>query len=310
MADQNRPHLYKGRDGLVYVGFGQSQSFIQLDRILPQSLRGLSYEQVRSSNAIPQFFDLADMILISAEVMHVHIKAIDMAGASKANPVKTKLPAADWDHLRARDEAGTLLPRAMEALFQVVAAYWEGKHAMAIEPGLVARLWRRGMRAEDIIRILQGYTGADGKLIKASGRGYDIMHVVIEAYLAVQNRPRDAELTQEEMSCLVERWLAATRSASLGSKDAANSVLHWSDYRQLGLVDDAGAAQPEQVRRVARKIFSSDTPLTFEDLSDWVDTDLPNPTSPEPQHASTARAQLRKKRKQGKLKLNRKRGRR
>lgn len=186
-------------------------------------------------NLSGSFFDLADIVLISGQAMDAHIKAIDVTDVSKANPVKTKLPAADLDYLRARDGAGNLLPGPMKDIFSIVVAYWDGKGTMGIKPGLVASLWRRGMSAPDIVRSIRASTGKDGQLIKATGRGRDIMHTVIEAYLLSNGLPADAEIPQAEMSDLVERWLTATRSVSLTSADASNSVLHWSDYRRLGV---------------------------------------------------------------------------
>ncbi|MEP3775587.1 MAG: hypothetical protein ABJM82_01040 [Shimia thalassica] len=108
------------------------------------------------------------------------------------------------------------------------------------------------------------------------------------------------------MGDLIERWLTATRSAPLKSTDASNSVLHWSDYRRLGLVDQAGAALQDQVRQVALQVFVHDA-ITFAELSAWVDENLP-PTQKTSDRSTAARAKLKKKRKQGKL--NRKRGRR
>ena len=306
ISQASRPHLYKGENGKTYVGFGEAKKVIELDLLLPQSLRGLAYDDVVQSQSIGQFFDLADMVLISGQVMDAHIKSIDMTDVSKANPVKTKLPAADLDYLRARDGSGNLLPGPMKDIFSIVVAYWDSKGTMGIKPGLVASLWRRGMSASDIVRSIRASTGKDGQLIKATGRGHDIMHTVIEAYLLSNGLPADAEFPQAEMGDLVERWLTATRSAPLKSADASNSVLHWSDYRRLGLVDQTGAAQVDQVRQVALQVFAQDA-ITFAELSAWVDENLP-PKQKVPDRSTAARAMLKKKRKQGKL--NRKRGRR
>ncbi|MEP1994075.1 hypothetical protein [Ascidiaceihabitans sp.] len=266
----------------------------------------MAYDNVVQSQSIGQFFDLADMFLISGQAMDGHIKSIDMTDVSKANPVKTKLPAVDLDYLRARDGADNLVPGPMKDIFSILAAYWDSKGSMGIQPGLVASLWRRGMSASDIVRSIRASTGKDGQLIKATGRGHDIMHSVIETYLLCNGLPTDAEIPQAEMGDLVERWLTATRSVSLKSADASNSVLHWSDYRRLGLVDQAGAALLDQVRQVALQVFVHDA-ITFAELSAWVDENLP-PTQKTSDRSTAARAKLKKKRKQGKL--NRKRGRR
>lgn len=299
--------LCQGEDGTAYVRFERGGYLIELDKLLPKSLKGQSFTDIRQSKSIGQFFDLADMILISAEAMQAHIQSVDTAGVTKDNPIKTKLPAFDLDYLNLRGASGHPEPELMAEILSIIAAYWDGKGSMGIQPGLVASLWRRGMSASDIVRSIRASTGKDGQLIKATGRGHDIMHTVIEAYLAGKCLSADAEIPQAEMGDLVERWLTATRSASLNSADASNSVLHWSDYRRLGLVDQAGAAQVAQVRQVALQVFAHDT-ITFAELSAWVDENL----SPKQQSSDTgnavARALLKKKRKQGKL--NRKRGRR
>lgn len=308
ISHDNRPHLYHGKDRKTYVGFGEQPKIMELDTLLPESLRGMSYDEVTASKAVGQFFQLADLVLASANAMAAHVKTLNVSGATESSPVKTQLPSADLDYLRARNPDGSLSPQPMIDLFSIVAAYWDDHGAMAIEPGLVANLWRRGMKAEDIIRCIQASTGKDGKMIKASGRGHDIMQTVIAAYLEAKGLSRDAELPQTEMADLVERWLTATRSVPLGSNEAANSVLHWAEYRRLGLIDDAGAAQPEQVRLIASKVFSIKGQLTFKALSAWVAAYHPPKTLKPSPATKAARTLLKKKRKQGKL--NRKRGRR
>jgi hypothetical protein len=88
----------------------------------------------------------------------------------------------------------------------------------------------------------------------------------------------------------------------------SNSVLHWSDYRRLGLVDTRGAAQVQNVQSLAKHVFSTSPAPKFETVALWADANLvtlcPKPTATN----SAARVLLKKKRKQGKL--NRKRGRR
>ena len=288
------------------MGFGASKSFIKLDLILPLSLRGLTYDAVRASKAIPQFFDLANMVLISREAMATYIKSLDMSGVTKDKPLKTHLPPVDLDYLRLRDENGNLIPDRVEAAFSIVAAYWEGRGKLGTEAGLVAGLWRRGISAPDIIRCIEASTGPNGKLIKASGRGHDIMHTVIEAYLASHDLSPETELPQTEMTALIDRWLTATRSASLGTKDSQNTVLHWADYRRLGLIDESGAAQLDQVRLIAQKVFAINGQLSFEALLSWVEKYHARKLPEISATAKAARAKLQQKRKQGKL--NRKRG--
>lgn len=240
--------------------------------------------------------------------MREFVAAQDMTGVTKDNSAKVRLPCADLDHLGLRGDEGQLELLKLREIYGVVAAYWEAKGRLAIEPGLVAALWRRGMAGADIIRCIHASTGKDGRLIKASGRGHAIMTSVIDAYLGSQGLPPDAEVSQVEMKELIDRWLTATRSAPLGSTEMQNSVLHWSEYRRLGLIDEAGAAQTDQVRLIAEKIFKFDTPPTFKRISAWIDQYHPPQTANARQTPKAARALLKKNRKKGKL--NGKRGRR
>lgn len=307
IAHLNDPHLYKGQDGKVYVGFGKTQYVMQLDLLLPDGLRGLSYDEVKGSTSIRQYFELANMVLISAEAMQASLQSLDMTGVTKANPAKVHLPPFDLDHLRLRGPDGGLLPLRMQALFTVVAAYWEQEPKLGLEAGLVAGLWRRGMPAPEIIRSIATSTGSDGQFVKNTGRHFDIIQVVIDAFFVSQGRPSQSELSQSEASELVSRWLSATRSAALGEKDIANTVLHASDWRRLGLIDTNGKADLDRVRQVAMHVFS-EPEVTFDALVAWVDANR----TPEKTHTNAvkknAQALLKKKRKQGRL--NRKRGRR
>lgn len=281
---------------------------MKLDLLLPAALKGMAYEEVKTSPKIVQYFELANLVLISSEAMAAHVKATDMTGASKANPAKVRLPFADLDYRRMRDDQGSLLPKKIEAAFSIVQAYWEGRQNLGLEPGLVASLWRRGMSTPDIIGSISASTGPDGKLIKPSGRGHDIMQVAIEAYLEMKSLPSDTELSVSEAGQLVERWLTATRSTPLDAAESGNSVLHWSDYRRLGLVDEAGHANLAQVRLIAKKVFSINGQISFRAMSAWIDKYHPPQPQPAKPNSQAARALLKQKRKQGRV--NRKRGRR
>lgn len=308
IKDPNHPHLYKSADNRVLIGFGAIQSVTELDPLLPEALRGMSYEQVKTAPEIGEYFQLADLVLISAEKMREFVAAQDLTGVTKESPATVRLPCVDLEYLRLRADEGQLEPLKLREIYGVVAAYWEAKGRLAIEPGLVAALWRRGMAGADIIRCIQASTGKDGRLIKASGRGHDIMTTVIDAYLGSKKLPRDAEVSQVEMKDLIDRWLTATRSAPLGSVEMQNSVLHWSEYRRLGLIDEAGAAQTDQVRLIADKIFKTKRTLTFKQIAAWIDQYHPPQAANVRQTPKAARALLKKNRKKGKL--NRKRGRR
>ncbi len=246
------------------------------------------------------------MVLISAEAMQTYLQSLDMTGVTKANPAKVHVPPFDLDYLRLREPNGKLWPKQLQSLFTVVAAYWDHTPKLGLKTGLVAGLWRRGMSASDIIRSLEISTGPNGQLVKATGRGHDIMSTVIDVYIASNGLAGDAEILQAEMADLVERWLSATRSAPLGSQDGKNTVLHWSEYRRLGLIDQAGVAQLDQVRRVAEQVFLREN-VTYAELEAWVDQSASVASKRAENEGTVAQAMLKKKRKRGKL--NRKRGR-
>lgn len=295
--------LYQDPDGTIFIKFEHPGKGVPIESLLPENGRGPGFADFR----IQDYFDLAYLVLAEPKEFAAFCRNMDLTGVTKDNPKKVSPPAPNLDFLKLRSGDGMDAPRAA-ALFEIVAAYWSAPtNTMGLEPGLVAGLWRRGMAASDIIHTIRMSTGPNGKIVKASGRGHDIMQTMIETYLTRKGLAQDAELPQSEMANLVERWLTATRSAPLGSTEVQNTVLHWSEYRRLGLVDQAGVAQLDQVRRVADKIFSFEEPLTFRELSAWVDHYHP-PLEVPKSKAKATRALLKKKRKQGKL--NRKRGRR
>jgi hypothetical protein len=88
----------------------------------------------------------------------------------------------------------------------------------------------------------------------------------------------------------------------------SNAVLHWSDYRRLGLVDTAGAPILSNIRKLADYVFSADATPNFNASSTWSKANLARSSTPSPAASNAFKGMLKKKRKQGKL--NRKRGRR
>ncbi|MDO6730705.1 hypothetical protein Q4577_11800 [Marinovum sp. 2_MG-2023] len=238
--------------------------------------------------------------------MQAYMKSIDMTGVTKANPAEVQVPAFDLDHLKLREADGNLRTLRIQALFTVVAAYWEHTPKLALKTGLVAGLWRHGMPAPDIIRSIAVSTGKDGQLIKSSSCDSDMIHVIIDAYFASKDRPTQSELSQADAKEMLDRLLAATRSAVLGSKDVANTVLHRADLRRLGLIDNSGKVDLDRVKKVAEQVFSVEK-LSFDDLAAWVDENFKSVETSTNDVTKKSQAMLKKKRKQGRL--NRKRGR-
>lgn len=139
-----------------------------------------------------------------------------------------------------------------------------------------------------------------------SSRGSEIIQTVIAAYLAVHRHVPGTVLNPAEAKQLFQTWIAATRSVPAPSSEASNKALHWADYRQLGLVDDAGRAKLNRVREAAEWIFAQPTVPSFSQTLNWVEQQAL--ADPQRNAAKVAQAKLKKQRKQAKL--NRKRGRR
>jgi hypothetical protein len=230
IQDPNQPHLYHGKDGLVYVSFGPSESVMKLDLLLPEALRGMAYEEVKTSSKIVQYFELANLVLISSEAMAAHIKATDMTGASEANPAKVQLPFADLDHLRLRDEQGSLRPKQTEAVFSIVQAYWQESGGIGLRPGLVATLWREGRSAEEIIRFLRSATGSDGKInMPDQQHQTPVMQLIIR--LSV---PQGKSLVDPKRCEQVLQWL---RSCRIGDPSFDQPDGLRADLIHLGVCD-------------------------------------------------------------------------
>ena len=299
--------LYQNTKEVIFITFERGTKGVPIENILPECGRGAGFKDFR----ITDYFDLADLVLAAPKEWAEFCRNLDLTGTTEDNPKKVSPPAPDLSFLNLRNQDGMDTAQSVE-LFKVVAAYWSApKNTMALEPGLVATLWHSGMTTQDIIQYVQRFTNTDGKFNLGGfkdERGYQILNTVTQTCKAVKGIGEDTVLLQSEMGIIIETWLAATRAAVSGTPEMSNSVLHWSDYRRLGLVDTRGAAQVENVRSLAKHVFSTSPALEFETIALWVEVNLatlcPKPTATN----SAARVLLKKKRKQGKL--NSKRGRR
>lgn len=299
--------LYQNTKEVIFITFERGTKGVPIESILPECGRGAGFKDFR----ITGYFDLADLVLAAPKEWAEFCRHLDLTGITKDNPKKVSPPAPDLGFLNLRHEDGMDTAQSVE-LFKVVAAYWSApKNTMALEPGLVAALWHSGMTAHDIIQYVQRFTNTDGKLSLSGfkdGRGYQILNTVTQTYRAVKGIGDDTVLLHSDLGRIIDTWLAATRAAVSGTPEMFNSVLHWSDYRRLGLVDRRGAAQIDNVRRLAQHIFSTRPAPKFETVALWVEANLA-PLCPQPAAPNSAvRALLKKKRRQARL--NRKRGRR
>ena len=293
---------YPGEDGQMMVTFEKGTKGVPVQSLIPEKDRGEAFGDFR----VADYFGLAEMVLASPEDWARVGQDPILKTASAETPARISIPP-DIDYLNLRLRDGSMDPERTADLFTMVQAYWTAaQNTMALQPGLVAALWRAGMAPEAIIQSIRQFTGPDGKLIPATGRGPEILFTVIDVYRETKGLPGDGIVPQPEMEALMTTWATATRSVPVPSKDASNEVLHWADYRRLGLVDDAGRADLDRTRRVAFKVLNSDPTPTFEDLVAWTDSLNPKPVVPPA--AKAAQAKLKKKRKQARL--NRKRGRR
>lgn len=302
--------LYQDKDGVVCISFEHGQAGLPIDTLLPESMQGWDFNEVVSSKKFLNYFDLADLVLAAPKDWAHFCQTVDVKGATKNNPIKVHPPAPNLDFLKLREGRGMDAKRAKD-LFTIVTAYWHSKNDLGLEPTLVATLWHSGMTAKDIIDYIGKFTNAEGKLDFGGykdERGFQILNAVIQSYKSIKGLPDDSVLQQTEVRTLMSIWLNTTRAAKPDTLDMQNSVLHWSDYRQLGIVDVNGLAQINNICELAKRIFSTETPPSFSELSTWANTNL-KPMSSETMGSSKAvTAMLKKKRRQGKL--NRKRRRR
>lgn len=298
--------LYEDPNGTIFIKFEHPGKGVPIESIIPKSGRGAGFTDFR----IADYLDLADLVLAAPKEWGAFCGTIDMNGVTKENPKKVSPPSPNLDFLKLRSTNGMNASRAAE-LFTIVIAYWQSNKEMGLEPGLVATLWHSGMGAEDIIAYIRRFTDADGKLVVGGAkdeRGFQIMNTVLQTYKSIKCMQGDAILQQREMAKVMEKWLNATRAAELGSKEMGNAVLHWSDYRRLGLVDAAGAPVLTNVRKLAAFVFSKDAAPDFITTSTWAQANLAQKSAQNQMTSNAAKGLLKKKRKQGKV--NRKRGRR
>jgi len=296
--------LYKDTEGNICIKFEHPGKGVPLESLLPESGRGAGFADFR----ITDYLNLADMILAAPQDWRHFIQNADFKQGTKENPVKVVPPSPNLDFLNLRNSKGDMDANRASELFSIVGRYWSAPpNELAIAPGVVATLWRSGVEGEEIIRYVREFTDTNGKLTIPAGRGFEIMNAVIETYKEARAIPPDDGLVKEMVADLMQQWLRATRSAAIGSKDIANTVLHLSDMRRLGLVDADARADLEQVRKVAVRIFTEEN-VTFEALVAWVDENSTSGKMSSSASSQKTQALLKKKRKQGRL--NRKRGRR
>lgn len=298
--------LYQDLDGVIFIKFEHPGKGVPIERLLPENGRGGGFADFK----ITDYFDLADLVLAAPKDWVEFCRTVDTTGATKERPKKVSPPPPNLDFLKLRSEDGMDADRS-EALFEIVAAYWHSKNDLGLEPGLVAALWHSGMKADDIITYIRRFTNADGKLVIGGAkdeRGFQILNAVLQTYKSVKGLDDDDILQQSEMAEVMETWLVATRAAKLLSTEMNNAVLHWSDYRRLGLVDAAGAPILSSVRKLANYVFTAGVSPDFNAVSIWVLSNLAHQSAQSQAPSNAAKGLLKKKRKQGKL--NRKRGRR
>ncbi len=294
--------VYRADDGTIMISFEKAGGSVPIETLLPDSGRGEGFGEFK----LADYLGLADLVLAEPQEFAEFCRSVNPKGHSKDNPMRVSPPAPNVTYLKLRDGKGLLAARTAE-LFTVVAAYWQAKpKSMALEPGLVAGLWHRGLSASAIIKYVRDFTGSDGELHQPAGRGPDIMNAVFKVFQRMRGLPENAVVPKDQISTMIDLWVQATRSAPPNSPELSNAALHWADYRRIGLVDQAGLANLDRVKALAERVFADDANTTFADAATFADTHwaMKNPASNAVTQA--ARAQIKKKRKQGKL--NRKRG--
>jgi len=297
--------LYKDTDGSIFIKFEHPGKGVPLESLLPESGRGDGFADFR----ITDFLNLADLVLAAPADWRAFNQTANFHGGTKKKPVKVVPPSPNLDFLNLRNATGDMDAEQTSELFTIVAAYWTApKNELAIEPGLVATLWRGGVKVDVLIRHIRDYTDSNGKLTIPGGRGFEIMNTVIETFKSIQKFGPNDVLSQDMVTGIVERWLGATRSVGIPSPEASNTVLHWSDYKRLGLVGSDGGALIENVRRVARHVFAPGQSPSFDELVVFADQQAVSSGKKPLAPSKATKALLKKKRVQGKL--NRKRGRR
>ena len=297
--------LYEDAEGTIFIKFEHPGKGVPIESLLPENGRGVGFADFR----ITDYFNLANLVLAAPQDWKTFSQTTNVQGATKANPTKVVPPSPNLDFLNLRNAEGDLDADQAVELFTIVAAFWSAPpNELALEPGLVASLWRSGVKTEAIIRYIREFTDTKGKINIPGGRGFEIMNAVIETFKLVKNFEPNDVLSQNMVGDLMKRWLTATRSVSVSSYEFSNTVLHWADYKSLGLIGPDGAALLENVRRLARTVLEADDTPSFEELVIFADQQKKLPAKQDSASNKALKALLKNKRAQGKL--NRKRGRR
>jgi len=303
MTERGR-FLYQDSDGVVFIKFEHPGKGVPIESLIPKSARGDNFKTFK----LQEYFDLADLVLAAPSDWAEFCNGLNIKGATKQNPALVTPPSLNLDFLKLRSGNGMHLKRT-EDLFTIVRAYWKSKNDLGLEPGLVATLWHSGISSTDIISYIKRCTNPEGKL-ELNGftdeRGFTIINAVTNIYKTVKSLSFDHILQQTELSNVIEAWFTATRSVKLGSPEMSNPVLLWAEYRRLGLVNQAGKINLNNVEKLARFIFKADKTPDINTVYEWASTHLSLELNMFSESSEASKKLLKKKRKQGRV--NRRRG--
>ena len=285
MSEHHRRRFYCGDDGTVYITLEREKEVVVLDTLLPESLRGKSYEEVTRCREIGQFFQLADMLLISAEAMQAHVKGLAISGTTKDNPVETNLPPFRPSDLGLRNHEGLLDPQKLTEALSIVAAYWNDPDFLGIKSGYIAAALRRGMTAKDILKFIRANTQKHPK----TGEPELVMpKFTPEEELITALIPPDISipaLSKARVEALFA-WLSSVPSTA---KDFSNPRRKVADIAFLGIANFSGVMDRQAANAARDYIWERiEEPPDFKALWRHIQTRLGNfpPDDPSADHSA------------------------
>jgi SEC-C motif len=228
--------VYPGEDDEILVSFEKGCKGVPLKSLLPEDSRGQKFGDFDVSG----YFGFAQMVLVTPEEWRATCEKAksrpEFKSAVKTSPIKFNPPAPNLDYLRLRTSAGGMDAERTAELFKVVAAYWQQRQDMALEPGIVAAAWHKGMTAAGIVKFVRDNTQIDPK----SGQSKLVFpKVSLDVKLMSSLLPLEIthnELTPAKADRLVERISSLQRGHAAFAVPKRKS----DDISFLGLVDESG----------------------------------------------------------------------
>lgn len=151
---------FHNADGKIMLSVEKGEPGVLLEAVIPEAYRGDGFADF----PFDDYLHLAKLVLVTpddwVDYSNTLNALIDASGIDQEFP---PCPGIDPDYLKLKDKDGRLDEARFAELMKIVEACWWQTPSTAVQPGIVAQLWRTGMSVENILNYLQTYVTSDYK---------------------------------------------------------------------------------------------------------------------------------------------------